>query len=403
MANYLYNGIELPDINAVWTDNETYPYAYITEGTPCRLILKSSKLTIYTTTGNTNVTTTNPYSNYVVYELVDGAWVGVSYSGTFRVLWCSADLYYAGVLSDDTDSELAGTLYLAASSPIPVTTWTPDPIPMTMGWLVGRRVAGQRGKKIEPEVPSGVYDDTFPIEWNTLAVQGNPTLTCGDPSFVKVSNLTPTAGEMAGMVIASTFGGSLFELPYTDGHAFDLGHVANYGLAPVLRVIVVTTAGQSAETECDFPKTGIYVENYGLDGTDISIAIKYAPKTPIAYLYNGVQLPDINTVWTDKETYPYAVIRQMADGSYCLYLCSAVATYGKTLVSYYAKYPTGSYCISYNCSGDSWISDTQWLPSSSTITVGDSNNPAMWSNHDIMNTDGTTYLAASDPVPVYES
>jgi hypothetical protein len=29
MANYLYNGVELPDINEVWTDKETYPYAYI--------------------------------------------------------------------------------------------------------------------------------------------------------------------------------------------------------------------------------------------------------------------------------------------------------------------------------------------------------------------------------------
>lgn len=30
MANYLYNGYELPDINAVWTDKVTYPYARIT-------------------------------------------------------------------------------------------------------------------------------------------------------------------------------------------------------------------------------------------------------------------------------------------------------------------------------------------------------------------------------------
>ena len=28
-----------------------------------------------------------------------------------------------------------------------------DPISMTMGWLVGRRIAGQRGKQIVPDVP----------------------------------------------------------------------------------------------------------------------------------------------------------------------------------------------------------------------------------------------------------
>ena len=26
MSKYLYNGVELPDINEVWTDKETYPY-----------------------------------------------------------------------------------------------------------------------------------------------------------------------------------------------------------------------------------------------------------------------------------------------------------------------------------------------------------------------------------------
>ena len=30
MANFLYNGVELPDINTVWTDKTAYPYAIIT-------------------------------------------------------------------------------------------------------------------------------------------------------------------------------------------------------------------------------------------------------------------------------------------------------------------------------------------------------------------------------------
>ena len=116
---YLYNGVQLPKLPE-W-DKEKYPYAYITASTsPRRLILTATNKKVMRTNGTCSVTATNPYDSYAVYELTDGEWVSGTYNGSFIAVWCSEDLYYSSVLSDDTDSDLAGTLYLAASEPVPV-------------------------------------------------------------------------------------------------------------------------------------------------------------------------------------------------------------------------------------------------------------------------------------------
>ena len=52
-----------------------------------------------------------------------------------RVVWTNTDLY----LPD-------GTLYLAASEPVPILAPTIEPLSMWMGWKAGNWVARQRGK-----------------------------------------------------------------------------------------------------------------------------------------------------------------------------------------------------------------------------------------------------------------
>ena len=154
MANYLYNGVELPDINTVWTDKETYPYAYICD-------LGSSVRTLNLCKGKPTVRK-DKYSPYkLVVDLTDYAIVYMRWgdywefnnSATMLIevedigdyQWTSADI----INTDD------GTLYLAASKPIdpetgkeidlfPAPAEPLDPTSMTMGWLVGRAVASQR-------------------------------------------------------------------------------------------------------------------------------------------------------------------------------------------------------------------------------------------------------------------
>lgn len=285
MGNYLYNGIKLPDINTVWTDKETYPYAYITASTsPRRLILTATNKKVMRTNGTCMVTATSSYDNYTVYELTDGEWVSGTYSGSFIAVWCSEDLYYSSVLSDDTDSDLAGTLYLAASDPIPVTAApAPDPFWMTMGWMVGRMIAGMRGKR-----------------------------------------------------------------------------------------------------------------------------------EPVAYLYNGVRLPKLPE-W-DKTVYPYAVISLFENDYHKGYIMDISATHYVAAEVYPGHVgnsltiTTPAMCYSLQDSGgeNTTSPDGAWVLTSDLS--GETENyfrsgkyySLFWANYDVSGSDGTVYLAASDPVPVYE-
>lgn len=109
--------------------------------------------------------------------------------------------------------------------------------------------------------------------------------------------------------------------------------------------------------------------------------------------YNGVPLPDIETVWTDevKAECPYAMQFDMGEYGYALYLTNVIPTVnGDTTTMMNVNY--SAYLLS----------DGVWTLGNSE-TDGNTNIPFMpfWTSHDILNSDGTTYLAASDPVLTY--
>lgn len=121
MANYLYNGVELPDINAVWTDKVKYPYANVCIGhtTSGYWIYITGEKPYYTEEllGTKGAKIASPY---VVYKMVDDAWVFSSTSDQYdydtataipvsELLWTNYDL-----------KDEAGALYFAASDPVPV-------------------------------------------------------------------------------------------------------------------------------------------------------------------------------------------------------------------------------------------------------------------------------------------
>ena len=115
---------------------------------------------------------------------------------------------------------------------------------------------------------------------------------------------------------------------------------------------------------------------------------------PIAYSYNGVVLPPLPE-W-DKETYPYAFIN--ASIGKVLKVSKEPALYGPY------KPVGGASLIYWGANKTSVLSNGVW---GSFGEESDSSNSAstskIWSNHDIINTeDGSVYLAASEPVPVYE-
>lgn len=119
-------------------------------------------------------------------------------------------------------------------------------------------------------------------------------------------------------------------------------------------------------------------------------------REPIAYLYNGVQLPPLPE-W-DKETYPYAVIQYttiLPESPIYRLLCSASPTVLSTGIF---GGSTPAPCLIWTAGDITWgggilNEDGQVWASCDLI----------WANYDVYYSGGETLaMAASDPVPVYE-
>ena len=116
-------------------------------------------------------------------------------------------------------------------------------------------------------------------------------------------------------------------------------------------------------------------------------------RTPIAYLYNGVQLPGLPE-W-DKTVYPYAVIvYNTASEAYFLHVCANPATI-TTFIStitlpgprQYYQLTSGAWELVDTLTGDGAFGKSAYT----------------WSNHDILDdANGAVVLSGSEPVPVCE-
>ena len=155
MANYLYNGVSLPDINTVWTGEvkKQRPYAYITVEfggiERAHYLMLSEKPLKHEYWENPlsgkvqDLVTCEPCTTIHIL-LINGEWwqdeADWYYSendnlnlGGDAWLWASHD-----ILKED------GTVFFAASDPSPVLSI--DHTAMIQGWIVGKRLAAQRGK-----------------------------------------------------------------------------------------------------------------------------------------------------------------------------------------------------------------------------------------------------------------
>lgn len=116
------------------------------------------------------------------------------------------------------------------------------------------------------------------------------------------------------------------------------------------------------------------------------------------FLYNGVELPNIDSVWTDKETYPYAHIHNMPYMGAILLLTSSevyaidgnAAPVEDGSALWYVL-PEGEATWVLEDESDYYVSDGYSFTALDFLA---------WTSNDILNTNNTVYLAASDPVPV---
>lgn len=133
-------------------------------------------------------------------------------------------------------------------------------------------------------------------------------------------------------------------------------------------------------------------------------------KDAVAYLYNGVQLPPLPE-W-DKTAYPYAFIRAVADyGLYELYVFKTEPSWFKPnlAVTFYGVADGNTYLKASHYVGHSeyWDYSAPILGQSALTekTSGgyiQKSEEVVWSNFKVLNKDGSPWLEASDPIPVYE-
>ena len=128
-------------------------------------------------------------------------------------------------------------------------------------------------------------------------------------------------------------------------------------------------------------------------------SVKIERRIPAAYLYNGVRLPKLPE-W-DKGAYPYALISDRYSLEPTLVLTSAPlstpveATFGQNFV----KVANECQYMRYILENNAWVIYT----APTTLTgASEGYDDLVWSSYDIPNVDNSVYLAASEPVPVYE-
>ena len=142
--------------------------------------------------------------------------------------------------------------------------------------------------------------------------------------------------------------------------------------------------------------------------------------TPIAYLYNGVQLPALPE-W-DKETYPYAYICHTSIlGNYKYTLTPSQKMFVAHDPAYseddWSLLSHGNYLTATAKETDTvWSSFEEHIPNNvvGTVEVNGETVPyskricnydsdyVFWSNHSFNGPNGAEWITASDPVPVYE-
>ena len=174
MADYLYNGEPFPDINTVWTDKETYPYAYIFSDAlgsqfcafPVPLYYKrihgdnglEDEAIGPAVSGNTTFLSCSVLPGKMGDKWPDLKERSYAFGGDVEdLIWCNTDVKYCDVTGTIGNRQYTPTdeVYLAASEPVPVPVPVPEPVPVTqrnpsamlLGFQVGQAIRRMRGKK----------------------------------------------------------------------------------------------------------------------------------------------------------------------------------------------------------------------------------------------------------------
>lgn len=384
----LYNGVKLPDIDKVykaWTDKKTHPYAYIIDNLKNdEYLLTLSSQEAYVDSTNSLMTgngamlifkLTAGSDSYSLYKSSQAFEHSYSYSkSNYSFVWANHD-----ILKDST-------VYYSATDPIPLDGMT---VIEWDGDTTGLEVLAEDCPLYK--VTDAYIEKPNDGEWVGVSKDSSGNVyTLQSPSFVITQTIEEgymawalgDAGDVAGTLIDAAYIVS-FNAPSIP----IIGTFFNTSAAGTCVSLFAYTPAAEPET----PKWQFNLQDL-LSGMASAAASRgVLRRTPIAYLYNGVQLPAL-----PESSYEYAYLYTTSDGEY-------VANLSPTIEVIIGK---GGY--STHRDGDIYVlNDGIWeVATISKYRYG----YLFWSNTDVYYDDAfsdesfasTLYLAASDPVPVYK-
>lgn len=147
---------------------------------------------------------------------------------------------------------------------------------------------------------------------------------------------------------------------------------------------------------------GVLISSDGYILTDCNGLYLCVKKQPVACLFNGVELLPLPE-W-DEETYPYAAITYRSSGVYYLSVYKSINYYETSgffgAKSHWFGGNAENTSLVFTLGADGWTqqANTKWSISVDRDSSGDD---LIWVNFDLMYSDDTLYMGASDPVPIY--
>lgn len=340
--NYLYNGVELPALPE-W-DKEAYPYAVIAWNyVMAKYMFMASSAPIlryrYGVDGDAELEGFSVKAPRIGRLLTDGVWgdaVSLS-SNCVMGVKDNTDIIWSNTDLINED----GSTYLSASDPVPVPQL--NPAALMQGFFGGMRQKEQRAKRL-------LHDHTYSAEVTapTCTEKGYTTCTCATCGHRYVSNQVPATGH-------------------------------DY----VSEVIEPTTKAQGYTQHTCSRCGDSYKDNY-------------TERLPVAYSYNGTELPALPEY--DTTAYPYAFIFTNSSGTTNFYY-SNQPFHGYSSVMDLVTNLTDCTLGTYKISNGAWIVGT--APQEYATKVIATNIP-FWANYDVLDSREQLWCAASDPVPIYE-
>lgn len=203
-----------------------------------------------------------------------------------------------------------------------------------------------------------------------IDVQPNPGLQVTSENYYKIAGALPDSGWEPDKYLG------------TDGEGKVVTKTAPAGGLTLLGTV---RPGQYLRVESVDENGNITVEAVDLDA-----------KAAVAYLYNGVRLPKLPMV-----EYPVKVINYYPETQEYIFAAfereNYFDSYGELVFGSKDGVPEAALFLT---TGEKWESFEQdW---DFIVEKGATECPAIWTNFDLKYSDGTLYLAKSDPVPVYE-